>query len=276
MAAIFLTSLVTMAFIFIGRVNVLAPIVTINFMLTYSFIDYSYFSVAMTSHLQEKEKRDALVLGRTTRRSSTRRSSTSLIRADLPSYGSDGWSPPSKGTLLEFTRDMDQMFPPVANVDSGAEKTSRHRKASAKQKLIDSFGLDLNSRGSSEEREEGRSSAPLEEGARGRCGGGAEPQVTCPVDLPAAAQNHGAGDEMYLSDIHAGEGRSRLSQSHHHMMIQTEKLSCFDLFLLIFQVPERKRNSEPLASGTIPAMQSFVTTGWRSSGYIRACCCCCL
>uniref|UniRef100_A0AAX7W8P3 Amino acid permease/ SLC12A domain-containing protein n=1 Tax=Astatotilapia calliptera TaxID=8154 RepID=A0AAX7W8P3_ASTCA len=153
-AAIFLTSLVTMAFIFIGQVNVLAPIVTINFMLTYSFVDYSYFSVAMTSHLQNKDKRDTAIVGKRNQRRSTRHSSTSLIQANLPNYGSDGGSPQSKGTLLEFTRDMDQIFPPVSNVDSAAEKTScmqdmyntsKNRKATAKQKLMDSFGLDSNS-----------------------------------------------------------------------------------------------------------------------------------
>uniref|UniRef100_A0A3Q0SXC8 Solute carrier family 12 member 8 n=1 Tax=Amphilophus citrinellus TaxID=61819 RepID=A0A3Q0SXC8_AMPCI len=193
-AAIFLTSLVTMAFIFIGQVNVLAPIVTINFMLTYSFIDYSYFSVAMTFHLQNKEKSDTLILGKRNQRRSTRHSSASLIQASLPNYGSDGWSPQSKGTLLEFTRDMDQIFPPVSHVDSGTEKTScmqelsntsKNRKASAKQKLIDSFGLDLNSNVSSEEKDEGRSSAPLEEEAQWQCGGGElkageEPQITGP------------------------------------------------------------------------------------------------
>uniref|UniRef100_A0A669BF24 Solute carrier family 12 member 8 n=1 Tax=Oreochromis niloticus TaxID=8128 RepID=A0A669BF24_ORENI len=180
-AAIFLTSLVTMAFIFIGQVNVLAPIVTINFMLTYSFVDYSYFSVAMTSHLQNKDKRDTALLGKRNQRRSTRHSSTSLIQANLPNYGSDGGSLQSKGTLLEFTRDMDQIFPPVSNVDSGAEKTScmqemnntsKSRKATAKQKLMDSFGLDSNISVSSEEKEEGTSSASLEEEDQGPGGGG--------------------------------------------------------------------------------------------------------
>ncbi|XP_055009161.1 solute carrier family 12 member 8 isoform X2 [Boleophthalmus pectinirostris] len=55
-AAICLTSLLTMAFVLIGQVNILAPIVTINFMLTYSLIDYSFFSVAMTYRLQAKDK----------------------------------------------------------------------------------------------------------------------------------------------------------------------------------------------------------------------------
>lgn len=168
MAAICLTSLLTMAFIFIGQVNVLAPIVTINFMLTYSFIDYSYFSVAMTFLLQTKWKKTALVSGRRSRRRSTKQSSKPLLESTSPNYGSGGESPQGKGTLLEFTRDMDQIFPPASKPDSVSEKTpsrqelsSRYesRKATAKRKLMDSFGLDLNSSG-----EEERSSAPPERG----------------------------------------------------------------------------------------------------------------
>ncbi|XP_037345509.2 solute carrier family 12 member 8 isoform X2 [Pungitius pungitius] len=161
-AAIFLTSLLTMAFIFIGQVNVLAPIVTINFMLTYSFIDYSFFSVAMTFQLQAKEKGEPLVPADVKRRGSARQSSRPLIEASVLRYGSDGESPQRKGTLLEFTRDMDQIFPAVTDVDAGAENTSptqgpcgqrqgRKASGSAKQKLMNSFGLDLNSNEFSEE-----------------------------------------------------------------------------------------------------------------------------
>uniref|UniRef100_A0A4W5L8N8 Solute carrier family 12 member 8 n=1 Tax=Hucho hucho TaxID=62062 RepID=A0A4W5L8N8_9TELE len=143
-AAIVLTSLLTMAFIFIGQVNILAPIVTINFMLTYSFIDYSYFSVAMTYNLQPREKR--------------------VGPAKRPGTGASSFtnhtSNPGKGTLLEFTRDMDQIFPlpnggeqEETEKDKATEKVSmpdlrgriRRVKAPAKKTLMDSFGLDLNS-----------------------------------------------------------------------------------------------------------------------------------
>ncbi|XP_029385938.1 solute carrier family 12 member 8 isoform X2 [Echeneis naucrates] len=176
-AAICLTSLLTMAFIFIGQVNVLAPIVTINFMLTYSFIDYSYFSVVMTLQLQNKEKRDTLVLAKTNTFRSNRQSSTPLIEASLPNYGSGGKSPQSKGTLLEFAKDMDQIFPPVSGFDT--EKTislqepssqGKSRKATAKEQLMDSFCLDLNSNMSSEERAQEISSAPPYEEAEMKCG----------------------------------------------------------------------------------------------------------
>ncbi|XP_058510684.1 solute carrier family 12 member 8 [Solea solea] len=168
-AAICLTSLVTMAFICIGQVNVLAPIVTINFMLTYSFIDYSYFSVAMTVQLQRKEKKDSPALARGSQRKSSSRSSRPLIEAPLLNYGSGGGSALSKGTLSEFTKDMDQIFRPVSSVDVGTVKTSstqeissrsKSRKVTAKQKLMDSFGLDLNNLVFSEEKREEISSAP--------------------------------------------------------------------------------------------------------------------
>ncbi len=206
-----------MAFIFIGQVNVLAPIVTINFMLTYSFIDYSYFSVAMTFQLQAKEKRDALAPAKRNRRRSTRQSSRPLIEATLPKYGSGGEGSQSKGTLLEFTKDMDQIFPPVSNIDAGAEKASmqelsngcksRRANVTAKQKLMDSFGLDLNSNMFSEEKEEDVSSTSPQEEAEVQCGDGEprpgeEPQVKCRSEIHHAEQdssadhhNHSAGDQ---------------------------------------------------------------------------------
>lgn len=156
MAAICLTSLLTLAFIFIGQVNVLAPIVSINFMLTYSFIDYSYFSVAMTFQLQRREKSDSL-LGRVHPRRSSRPGSQPLIEVTLPNYGSGSKTLHLKGTLLEFTKDMDQMFPSASNADPSVtsvrpeNRRSGRTDVSKKQKLMDSFGLDLNSNIFSEE-----------------------------------------------------------------------------------------------------------------------------
>ncbi|XP_029315040.1 LOW QUALITY PROTEIN: solute carrier family 12 member 8 [Cottoperca gobio] len=213
-AAICLTSLLTMAFVFIGQVNVLAPIVSINFMLTYSFIDYSYFSVAMTFQLQTKEKRGSLIPAKRNQRGSTRQSARPLIVATLPSYGSGGGSPQQcKGTLLEFTKDMDQIFPPVSNVDAGAEKTSmqelssrcKGRKANvtSKQMLMDSFGLDLNSNMFSEEKVEDVSLATPHEEA------GEEPQVKCRSKVNDADQDSSA-DSL---DHSAGTGGKTEDQS---------------------------------------------------------------
>lgn len=201
-----------MAFIFIGQVNVLAPIVSINFMLTYSFIDYSYFSVAMTFQLQSKEERDPLMPAKRNQRRSTRQSSGPLIEATLPNYGTGGENQQGKGTLLEFTKDMDQIFPPVSNVDSDAdEKTSSSRckdrkpNVTTKQKLMDSFGLDLNSNMFSEEKEEEMSSAPPQEEAKVQCGGGEprpgeEPQVKCRSETHHAEQDSSADPHSAAGD----------------------------------------------------------------------------
>ncbi|KAI5628083.1 solute carrier family 12 member 8 isoform X1, partial [Silurus asotus] len=149
-AAICLTSLISMAFIFIGQVNVLAPIVTINFMLTYSVIDYSYFSVAMSYKLQVKERRPLY------EKPCSRKP---LVTSNHPCYGSSGvLSKPSNGTLLEFTKDMDQIFTLPSADSTEEEKASNHgakvwgRKAKvpAKETLSSSFRLDLNSNGPSE------------------------------------------------------------------------------------------------------------------------------
>ncbi|XP_064185555.1 solute carrier family 12 member 8 isoform X3 [Anguilla rostrata] len=141
-AAICLTSLVTMAFVFIGQVNVLAPIVTINFMMTYSIIDYSYFCVAMTYNLQVKEQRHP------TREASAHGASRPLINIDHSGYGTgDIMKNQSNGTLLEFTRDLDQILQPPSPLKEETWKTSsftqreRRSRAPPKQTLMDSFGF---------------------------------------------------------------------------------------------------------------------------------------
>ncbi|XP_042303050.1 solute carrier family 12 member 8 isoform X2 [Sceloporus undulatus] len=147
-AAICLTSLITMAFIFIGQVNVLAPIVTINFMLTYIAVDYAYFAVSMSYNLQQNPRRmrredSRVVLG----------CSRPLI-LDKPScYGSGGIvHGRSDGTLLEFSRDMDHLFKPLnkdpgttleTDKDLGQIVKQRKQKKAAKQTLQASFLLDL-------------------------------------------------------------------------------------------------------------------------------------
>ncbi|XP_071978236.1 solute carrier family 12 member 8 isoform X2 [Engystomops pustulosus] len=139
-AAIFLTGVLTMAFVFIGQVNILAPIVTINFMLTYSAVDYSYFSVTMSYDLQ----RSCRKVGRAASR--TPGPLQPLILDKTSSYGSNG-------TLLEFTKDMDQIFKPghTDSVDSTKVQDKEQKKfiklkksrKPAKETLQDSFQLDL-------------------------------------------------------------------------------------------------------------------------------------
>ncbi|NXB61854.1 S12A8 protein, partial [Struthidea cinerea] len=147
-AAICLTSLITMAFVFIGQVNVLAPIVTINFMLTYIAVDYSYFSLSLSYNIQQKPDETQMGTARPAH------SSHPLIFNKPPSRAADGViQSGSNGTLLEFKKDMDQLFKPFFSEPStckreGAEnltqKVKRKKaKKPAKQTLQDSFLLDL-------------------------------------------------------------------------------------------------------------------------------------
>ncbi|XP_056352500.1 solute carrier family 12 member 8 isoform X2 [Oenanthe melanoleuca] len=147
-AAICLTSLITMAFVFIGQVNVLAPIVTINFMLTYIAVDYSYFSLSLSYNIQQKPEETQMGAARPAH------SSQPLIFNKPPSPAADGViQSRSNGTLLEFKRDMDQLFKPFFGEPStgkrgGAENLTRKdnqtkAKKPAKQTLQDSFLLDL-------------------------------------------------------------------------------------------------------------------------------------
>lgn len=150
-AAICLTSLVTMAFVLVGQVNVLAPIVTINFMLTYITVDYSYFSLSMVpcSHHQvpesvHREDMEALLC------------SEHLLLDKAPSYGSEGTAQSlSEGTLMEFTKDMDQLLQLTRKLESsqtrpgGNNKIPENQKGkckkATKQTLQESFLLDLKS-----------------------------------------------------------------------------------------------------------------------------------
>ncbi|KAM9804928.1 solute carrier family 12 member 8 [Neosynchiropus ocellatus] len=147
-AAICLTSMATLGFVLIGGINVLAPIVTINFLLTYSFIDYSYFCVVMTLKLQENEKRDIVV----EQRRSLKKRYRSLIHSAYQNYGGVAAGEQAKGTLLEFNKDMERIFASELNgvpAQNAAFRQSligyKSRKAAVMQTLMDSFALDMNS-----------------------------------------------------------------------------------------------------------------------------------
>uniref|UniRef100_A0A669PY00 Solute carrier family 12 member 8 n=1 Tax=Phasianus colchicus TaxID=9054 RepID=A0A669PY00_PHACC len=146
-AAICLTSLITMAFVFIGQVNVLAPIVTINFMLTYIAVDYSYFSISLSYDVQQKPGKTLV------ENTKPPQSSQPLIFNRPSSHASDGViQSRSNGTLLEFRKDMDQLFKPFRNEPDAGKKGAENlmqkvkqkkAKKPAKQMLQDSFLLDL-------------------------------------------------------------------------------------------------------------------------------------
>ncbi|KAL2804977.1 solute carrier family 12 member 8 [Daubentonia madagascariensis] len=151
-AAICLTSLVTMAFVLVGQVNVLAPIVTINFMLTYVAVDYSYFSLSMSGPCSFPQvPKPALKEG-----PEALHCSEHLLLERAPSYGSEGPAQSvSEGTLLEFTKDMDQLLQLTRRLESSQprqeegsrtpESQKRKHKKASKKTLQDSFLLDLKS-----------------------------------------------------------------------------------------------------------------------------------
>ncbi|XP_060732776.1 solute carrier family 12 member 8 [Tachysurus vachellii] len=183
-AAICLTSLLSMAFIFIGQVNILAPIVTINFMLTYSIIDYSYFSVAMSYNLQVKESRPLI------EKPCTRKP---LVTTNHPCYGSNGaLSKCNNGTLLEFTKDMDQIFTLPSADSTEEEKASNHvakvwgRKAKvpAKETLSSSFGLDLNSNSPSVKEKDGPDDETSSQTGLIECEPGGKRKLSLPTQSP--------------------------------------------------------------------------------------------
>lgn len=125
-----------MAFIFVGQVNVLAPIVTINFMLTYSIIDYSYFCVAMSFDLQAKEIKSL------PKQLSIQGARRPLLGASPSGYGT-ALPNHSNGTLLEFTKDMDQIFQPQKSEVEKMCTTGRRPSTPGRQALMESFGLEL-------------------------------------------------------------------------------------------------------------------------------------
>ncbi|XP_040606820.1 solute carrier family 12 member 8 isoform X2 [Mesocricetus auratus] len=149
-AAICLTSLVTMAFVLVGQVNVLAPVVTISFMLTYIAVDYSYFALSMAHNSlpQSPEpvpREDPGPL----------RCSEHLLQDKAPSYGSDTPAGSlAEGTLLEFTKDMDLLLHPLGRHESPLGSREENQipkrqkgkyKQVTKRTLQDSFLLDLGS-----------------------------------------------------------------------------------------------------------------------------------
>ncbi|XP_054980475.1 solute carrier family 12 member 8 [Sorex araneus] len=141
-AAICLTSVVTMAFVLVGQVNVLAPIVTINFMLTYVTVDYSYFSLSMSlCSLGDREDVGAAC------------GSEHQLLEKRPQYGSGGVPRGlSEGTLLQFAKDMDQLLqlartqdgcqPRWAESDGSPKGQTRKPRKAAMQRLQESFLLD--------------------------------------------------------------------------------------------------------------------------------------
>lgn len=122
-----------MAFVLVGQVNVLAPVVTINFMLTYIAVDYSYFALSMAHCGLAQSPEPVPRQGPDALHCSER-----LLQDKAPSYGSDTPAGSlSEGTLLEFTKDMDQLLQPIGGLES--QPRSREGNQVLKSQKLHSF-----------------------------------------------------------------------------------------------------------------------------------------
>lgn len=84
-------AIVTLTFIVIGKINTLAPIVTMPFLLTYACMDYAYFALAQTFDL---------------RHSREQRFST-----QTPTFEQNPGLPSSQSNNHIETNDLDSLFP---------------------------------------------------------------------------------------------------------------------------------------------------------------------
>lgn len=86
-----IVAIIVIAFITVGDINTLAPIVTMPFLLTYACIDYSYFALAQTFDIQ------------------TKREERYRIQAQSPLYESRNYGATIHNDFQE--NDLDQLFP---------------------------------------------------------------------------------------------------------------------------------------------------------------------
>lgn len=104
---------VTIAFIIVGDINTLAPIVTMPFLLTYACIDYSYFALAQTFDIQMK------------------REERFRIQAQSPSYESRRY-----GSTNDNDNDLDHLFPERTRHKLATTNTQINRKVPSKNSLL--------------------------------------------------------------------------------------------------------------------------------------------
>lgn len=89
--AMLVVAAVTLTFIITGRINTLAPIVTMPFLLTYACLDYAYFALAQTFDIRHmREQR---------------------FRTQSPTFDRNYGSASRNNSLTEIDNDLDSLFP---------------------------------------------------------------------------------------------------------------------------------------------------------------------
>lgn len=92
--AMILVAGIVIAFLLVGEINTLAPIVTMPFLFTYACIDYSYFALAQTFDIQ------------------TKREERFRIQAQSPLYETRNYGATNHQHSTEYhENDLDQLFP---------------------------------------------------------------------------------------------------------------------------------------------------------------------
>ena len=114
-----IVAIVVIAFIMVGDINTLAPIVTMPFLLTYACIDYSYFALAQTFDIQ------------------TKREERFRIQAQSPLYESRSYGATNHNDYHE--NDLDQLFPERTRHKnlSSPENTPYHQQRPVQQQQLD-------------------------------------------------------------------------------------------------------------------------------------------
>lgn len=114
-----IVAIVVIAFIMVGDINTLAPIVTMPFLLTYACIDYSYFALAQTFDIQ------------------TKREERFRIQAQSPLYESRNYGATNHNDYQE--NDLDQLFPERTRHKnlSSPENTPYHQQRPITQQQLD-------------------------------------------------------------------------------------------------------------------------------------------
>uniref|UniRef100_A0A8C4N4E7 Solute carrier family 12 member 8 n=1 Tax=Eptatretus burgeri TaxID=7764 RepID=A0A8C4N4E7_EPTBU len=138
MYAIGVVGAVTVIFIFISEVDILSPIVTINFLITYATVAYAYFALAMSYDLQQMEGMRWATGGPSVGNSRTngdqRGGYKPLINKDK---GESGGGSRNQGSLEEFTRDMQMIFPnQMPNGNAGGSKRPEKDVPQGKQHKV--------------------------------------------------------------------------------------------------------------------------------------------
>jgi solute carrier family 12 (potassium/chloride transporters), member 8 len=116
-----IVAIVVIAFIMVGDINTLAPIVTMPFLLTYACIDYSYFALAQTFDIQ------------------TKREERFRIQAQSPLYETRSY-----GAMTNHNdhheNDLDQLFPERSRHKnlSSPENTPYHQQRPAQPQQVNS------------------------------------------------------------------------------------------------------------------------------------------